>query len=239
MSQRIGRPRGRWLRRGQRAGNSLPQTSSLIPAASSRSRSVIPPAECSTRHPRVRAHPHHRPEECIDCGACEPECPVEAIFPEDALPQKWEPFVKINYAFGEAAFPPQARGVLPQRGRGLRPPITASACLGVHDGDHGSFRRSPENGRFAAGKPQGPGSVLFGGRDGLVCLLPLPDARKYCHNGAWPSPIFSRRRSAEQTSSRHDANPPPELHAATTPTRTTQTSRHRATSRGTLLTLLP
>ena len=26
------------------------------------------------------------PEECIDCGACEPECPVEAIFPEDALP---------------------------------------------------------------------------------------------------------------------------------------------------------
>ena len=41
------------------------------------------------------------PEECIDCGACEPECPVEAIFPEDALPQKWEPFVKINYAYGE------------------------------------------------------------------------------------------------------------------------------------------
>ena len=41
------------------------------------------------------------PEECIDCGACEPECPVEAIFPEDALPDKWQPFVKINYAYGE------------------------------------------------------------------------------------------------------------------------------------------
>ena len=39
------------------------------------------------------------PDECIDCGACEPECPVEAIFPEDALPEKWEPFVKINYAY--------------------------------------------------------------------------------------------------------------------------------------------
>ena len=39
------------------------------------------------------------PEECIDCGACEPECPVEAIFPEDALPDKWEPFVEINYAY--------------------------------------------------------------------------------------------------------------------------------------------
>jgi NAD-dependent dihydropyrimidine dehydrogenase PreA subunit len=37
-----------------------------------------------------------------NCGACEPECPVEAIFPEDALPQKWEPFVKINYAYGDA-----------------------------------------------------------------------------------------------------------------------------------------
>ena len=43
------------------------------------------------------------PNECIDCGACEPECPVEAIFPEDALPDKWEPFVKINYAYGEGA----------------------------------------------------------------------------------------------------------------------------------------
>jgi hypothetical protein len=35
-------------------------------------------------------------------GACEPECPVEAIFPEDALPEKWEPFVKINYAYPDA-----------------------------------------------------------------------------------------------------------------------------------------
>jgi NAD-dependent dihydropyrimidine dehydrogenase PreA subunit len=36
-----------------------------------------------------------------NCGACEPECPVEAIFPEDALPDKWQPFVPINYAYGE------------------------------------------------------------------------------------------------------------------------------------------
>ena len=39
------------------------------------------------------------PEECIDCGACEPECPVEAIFPEDAVPDAMVPFVKINYAY--------------------------------------------------------------------------------------------------------------------------------------------
>ena len=39
------------------------------------------------------------PEECIDCGACEPECPVEAILPEDAIPDDWQPVVTINYAF--------------------------------------------------------------------------------------------------------------------------------------------
>ncbi len=38
-----------------------------------------------------------------NCGACEPECPVEAIFPEDALPDKWNAFVEINYAFPEPA----------------------------------------------------------------------------------------------------------------------------------------
>src|SRR6266545_7713251 len=29
------------------------------------------------------------PNECIDCGACEPECPVSAIFPEESLPAEW------------------------------------------------------------------------------------------------------------------------------------------------------
>src|SRR3977135_2574012 len=32
------------------------------------------------------------PEECIDCGACEPACPVEAMFPEDAVPAHGAPF---------------------------------------------------------------------------------------------------------------------------------------------------
>ena len=36
------------------------------------------------------------PEECIDCGACEPECPVDAIFTEDDLPEKWNPFMQAN-----------------------------------------------------------------------------------------------------------------------------------------------
>ena len=36
------------------------------------------------------------PDECIDCGACEPECPVTAIFAEDAVPEQWTNFVQIN-----------------------------------------------------------------------------------------------------------------------------------------------
>ena len=39
------------------------------------------------------------PGECIDCAACEPECPVEAIYPGDALPEKWLPFVTVNAAW--------------------------------------------------------------------------------------------------------------------------------------------
>ena len=39
------------------------------------------------------------PDECIDCGACEPECPVEAIYPADALPGKWLPFIEVNAAW--------------------------------------------------------------------------------------------------------------------------------------------
>jgi ferredoxin len=36
------------------------------------------------------------PEECIDCTLCEPECPAEAIYPEDDLPEGQEHFIKLN-----------------------------------------------------------------------------------------------------------------------------------------------
>jgi ferredoxin len=36
------------------------------------------------------------PEDCIDCGACVPACPPEAIFSEAELPAKWEHFIRIN-----------------------------------------------------------------------------------------------------------------------------------------------
>jgi ferredoxin len=36
------------------------------------------------------------PDECIDCGACEPECPVTAIFPEEDVPEQWKEFIALN-----------------------------------------------------------------------------------------------------------------------------------------------
>jgi ferredoxin len=36
------------------------------------------------------------PDECIDCGACIDECPVNAIFPEEDLPEKWQEFLELN-----------------------------------------------------------------------------------------------------------------------------------------------
>ncbi len=36
------------------------------------------------------------PDECIDCGACEPECPTTAIFEEGDLPEKWNAYIELN-----------------------------------------------------------------------------------------------------------------------------------------------
>ena len=36
------------------------------------------------------------PDECIHCGACEPECPVDAIYEDNDVPEKWSEFVELN-----------------------------------------------------------------------------------------------------------------------------------------------
>jgi len=36
------------------------------------------------------------PETCIDCDACVPECPVEAIFAEGSVPSEWTSFTPLN-----------------------------------------------------------------------------------------------------------------------------------------------
>jgi NAD-dependent dihydropyrimidine dehydrogenase PreA subunit len=40
-----------------------------------------------------------RPDECVDCGACEPVCPVEAIFYEEDVPAEWQDCTRANAEF--------------------------------------------------------------------------------------------------------------------------------------------
>ena len=45
------------------------------------------------------------PDECVDCGACEPVCPVEAIYYEDDLPDRWQPYRQDNEEFFTQTLP--------------------------------------------------------------------------------------------------------------------------------------
>lgn len=36
------------------------------------------------------------PESCIDCGACQVECPTDAIFPEHEVPDRWHDYILLN-----------------------------------------------------------------------------------------------------------------------------------------------
>ncbi len=36
------------------------------------------------------------PDDCIDCGVCQPECPVDAIYPDVDVPEEWARFVRMN-----------------------------------------------------------------------------------------------------------------------------------------------
>ncbi len=36
------------------------------------------------------------PDECIDCDLCTPECPVDAIFQEDEVPESQKQFIQLN-----------------------------------------------------------------------------------------------------------------------------------------------
>lgn len=41
------------------------------------------------------------PDECIDCALCEPECPVNAIYAEDDLPEKYKEYIPLNKKLAE------------------------------------------------------------------------------------------------------------------------------------------
>ena len=50
-----------------------------------------------------------RSDECVDCGACEPVCPVEAIFCEDDVPGQWAQFTTENVRFSGQLGSPRRR----------------------------------------------------------------------------------------------------------------------------------
>ena len=54
---------------------------------------VVCPMECFYQDDRML---YIDPEQCIDCEACLPECPVEAIFLDTQVPEKWESFIALN-----------------------------------------------------------------------------------------------------------------------------------------------
>ena len=41
------------------------------------------------------------PDECIDCGVCVDECPVNAIFSEDEVPEKWNEYIALNAKYSK------------------------------------------------------------------------------------------------------------------------------------------
>ena len=47
------------------------------------------------------------PDECIDCAACEPACPVDAISMESDVPAEWQPFIEVNRKFFETFVKPE------------------------------------------------------------------------------------------------------------------------------------
>jgi ferredoxin len=54
---------------------------------------VVCPAVCFHEGPQML---YIHPDDCIDCEACVPECPKDAIFHQDHLPEEWIPFKDLN-----------------------------------------------------------------------------------------------------------------------------------------------
>ena len=76
------------------------------------------------------------PDECVDCGACEPVCPVEAIFYEDDVPDQWSGYVSANIDFFD---------VQPEKGSPLGSPGGA-AKVGKVEYDHPMIAALPPMG---------------------------------------------------------------------------------------------
>ena len=56
------------------------------------------PVDCFYQGPNMLVI---NPDECIDCALCEPECPVNAIYSEDELPEDQQEFIALNQELSE------------------------------------------------------------------------------------------------------------------------------------------
>ncbi len=54
---------------------------------------VVCPVDCFHEGERML---YIDPIECVDCDACVAECPVEAIYHEDDVPERWKEFIDLN-----------------------------------------------------------------------------------------------------------------------------------------------
>ena len=91
------------------------------------------------------------PDECVDCGACEPVCPVEAIFYEDDTPEQWKDYYKANVEFFDDLGSPGG-----------------AAKIGKIDKDHPLIAALP---------PQDPGPLTRAGTTGAAGPVLGPAAR--------------------------------------------------------------
>lgn len=69
------------------------------------------------------------PDECVDCGACEPVCPVEAIYYEDDLPAALQPYTEQNARFFTDVLPDRSAPLGSPGGAGRLGPLTVDTAL--------------------------------------------------------------------------------------------------------------
>ena len=99
------------------------------------------------------------PDECVDCGACEPVCPVEAIYYEDDVPEQWTAYTKANVDFfdelGLAGRRLEGRQGRHGRGAGEEPAAAAARRVRSFDLPDFPWDSLAEDKALAAAHPEG------------------------------------------------------------------------------------
>jgi NAD-dependent dihydropyrimidine dehydrogenase PreA subunit len=69
------------------------------------------------------------PDECVDCGACEPVCPVEAIYYEDDLPDAFSDYLDDNVRFFTDTLPGQTAPLRSAGGASKLGPLAVDTAM--------------------------------------------------------------------------------------------------------------